>query len=184
MIVIDTYLRILAKGFTLEKADQEPERFFINIVDENEIVEKIVKKTGRLDYYNRGSLVIQSDETIIMNYSTHDLISPLWWEYILAVKAYLDTGTGEVNFPDQPLSLFLEKGYADYLVLTKKGAHLKEKRYYVNEAEFLESFFIAARNFYSIIPKYSTEPFMSYTDYLNKELLIPFTGIPTSVSHL
>jgi hypothetical protein len=174
MIEVKTYLKTLSKHtFALERAEAAPDLFFVSLKDQEGIIDRIIKVEGAVEYYSRGSIIIENNYDKLISYSDHDLIIPLWWNFIVGLRDYLDNKKAVLSFQDKGMDIHMQQAKNQAVALRKVKSSTTVKTWLVDENEFLKSFLIAAKYFYNIIPAYSSLSFDEEIQYLNSQLLNP-----------
>ena len=156
---IKTYLRIYSESkFVAENIISNPLAFFLEINDSTECANRLEQERISIDHYTRGLVLIEHNYQKIIGFTDHDLIMPLWWNFLVEIEEYISSGDGELHFQDQPLKLVLERRKGNRIVITKIAGINKKLGYWdLNESQFLKEFTSSAILFYKVIANISND---------------------------
>lgn len=108
MFSINTFIKYPQRKITrrLENTDFDGLEYFFNISDNSELV----KTSSELDFSSLdGAITINYFDCPIMGFRYWDLVDQLWAYFLNLITDYLNKGTVEMTFPDQPVKIKFTK---------------------------------------------------------------------------
>ena len=142
MIEINSYILKPNHGKKTFKTYED----FINIKDSI----GLLNLSGKVDsFYLDGAIEIKYYDEIYLDINNWDLVDQLWSYILNIIEEYLESGCGEMNFPDSPNVIAMEKLYGNNLkfsIITDK-----KRTTVLNENIFLNILLEKADEFFKAI---------------------------------
>lgn len=99
---------------SLEKINEEWEKYFVEVSNKN----KIAQLSNKLDLnYLEGAIYLKYGDEVILDFKLWDYIDQLWAYILNLVEEFALNDSSEILFPDQPAKIKFKKISDEYMIM-------------------------------------------------------------------